>query len=393
MGSIATPLSACDDFGMKKLKVGILFGGRSGEHEVSITSAISVFNALDKNKYDVVLIGIDKSGRWLLPSETKVLASMQKPRLLKLNQETETISLVPYESSHQLVSFNTGGGPSASDKKFDVILPILHGPNGEDGKMQGLLELSNIPYVGSGVLGSALGMDKDMSRRLFQAAGIPVVPTIVLRKSEFAKSQQRLIQEVVTRFGFPFFVKPANMGSSVGVYKVKSLEDAVARIEQAFAYDTKVLVEKGIDARELECSVLGNDDPEASIVGEIVPMHEFYSYEAKYIDENGARLEIPARRLTAEMVTEIQRLSILAFKTIECWGLARVDFFLDRTTGELFLNEINTIPGFTKISMYPKLWAESGKPYTQLLDELIRLAIEKHAEKNSLRTSFEIGED
>lgn len=382
----------------KKKKVAVIFGGKSGEHEVSISSAISVFNALDKKKYDVALIGIDKTGRWLLPAEAKVLAHAENPRLLKLNQEKETFSLVPFESSRQLVS--VGEQKISSDlpevkphAKFDVIIPILHGPHGEDGTVQGLLELSNIPYVGSGVLGSALGMDKDVSRRLLKADGIPVVPTIVIRRHEFNQDKQKVVANAVAKFGLPFFVKPANMGSSVGVYKVKSEPEAVSKIESAFSYDNKILIEQFIDARELECSVLGNSNPEASIVGEIIPQHEFYSYEAKYIDENGAVLDIPAKNLTAEILEQVRSLSTQAFKTLECSGMARVDFFLDRNSGRLYLNEINTIPGFTKISMYPKLWEASGRPYSKLLDDLIELALERHTQKNSLKSSFEPEEE
>ncbi|HVK60388.1 MAG TPA: D-alanine--D-alanine ligase [Bdellovibrionales bacterium] len=378
----------------KKLRVAIVFGGKSGEHEVSITSAVSVFNALDKSKYEVVLVGIDKGGRWLLPSETKVLAHAENPRLLKLNKEKELVSLVPYESNKSLIRTEpSASGDDATSGKFDVIIPILHGTYGEDGTIQGLLEMSGIPYVGSGVLGSAVGMDKDVSRRLLKAAGIPVVPTLVFKKFEFAKNKQAAIQKAIKEFGFPFFVKPANMGSSVGVSKVKSEADALEKFELAFAYDNKILAEKGVEARELECSVLGNDEPKASIVGEIIPQHEFYSYEAKYMDENGALLEIPAKNVTADIVKRIQDLSIHAFKVLECAGMARVDFFLDRKNGELYLNEINTIPGFTKISMYPKLWEATGLPYSKLLDELVRFAIERHAEKTSLKTSYDTDEE
>ena len=388
---------ACHDPAMKtKKKIAIIFGGKSGEHEVSIASATSVFNALDKSKYDVVLIGIDKSGRWLLPAEAKLLAQVKNPNLLNLQLEKHTISLVAFETPRQLVEIeNSSSSPlalsDASDKnrKFDVILPILHGPHGEDGTIQGLLELSNIPYVGSGVLGSAVGMDKDVSRRLFAAAGIPVVETVVVRKHEFAKGGAKIIADAVARFGLPFFVKPANMGSSLGVHKIKTEAEAALKFASAFSFDNKVLIERAIDARELECSVLGNSEPLASIVGEIIPQHEFYSYEAKYLDENGARLDIPAMNLTTEQVDQIRALSIQAFQTLECNGLARVDFFLDRKTGEILLNEINTMPGFTNISMYPKLWEATGKPYSQLLDELIELAIDRHAEKNTLQTSFQ----
>lgn len=375
----------------KKKNIALIFGGKSGEHEVSISSALSVYKALDKDKYDVLLIGIDKTGRWLAPSEAEVLAHSDNPRLLKLNSEKESLSLIPFESNKQIVPLqNTQGQANQlSHHKIDVIIPILHGTFGEDGTIQGLLELSNIPYVGSGVLGSAVGMDKDVSRRLLKAAGIPTVPTLTFKKHEFTKDPQKVIDQALKVLGLPFFVKPANMGSSVGVYKVKTAADAATQIQNAFQYDGKILIEKSIPARELECSVLGNDFPRASIVGEIIPQHEFYSYEAKYIDENGALLKIPAEDISADLVLQIQNYSTQAFQVLECSGLARVDFFLDRHTGELFLNEINTLPGFTKISMYPKLWEASGLGYAQLLDELIQLAIEKHKMKNELKTSFE----
>lgn len=381
----------------QKMKVAILFGGKSGEHEVSIASAISVYNALDKNKYDVTLIGIDKTGRWLMPSEAQVLVHQENPRLLNLNLHKESISLVPYMSDKQIITIesaevrviDSNDSDDAALKRFDVILPILHGPHGEDGTIQGLLELSEIPYVGSGVLGSALGMDKDVSRKLLKFEGIPVVPTIVIRKSEYLKNKLKFLDEAIEEMGLPFFVKPANMGSSVGVHKVKTKEEALIKMDNAFLYDTKILVEKAIAARELECAVLGNEEPNASIIGEIIPQQEFYSYEAKYIDENGALLEIPAKNLNEDLVEKIKALSIKAFKVLECSGLARVDFFLDRETGALYLNEINTMPGFTKISMYPKLWEASGRPYSQLLDELIRLSLDKHLQKKSLKTSFE----
>lgn len=377
---------------MKKIRVAIICGGKSGEHEVSIASAASVFNALDKNKYDVTLLGIDKGGRWLLPSGTKSLVSSANPMLTKLKNETQTVSLVPFESKNQLVPLApTNNQPLPTG--FDVVIPILHGPYGEDGTIQGLLELANIPYVGSGVLGSALGMDKDASRRLLAAAGVPVVKYRTIRRKEFERNADQLMTEITSQFQIPFFVKPANLGSSVGVAKIKSPEEAFSKIKAAFAYDTKVLIEHGVDARELECSVLGNDEPKASVVGEVIPQHEFYSYEAKYIDENGAILKIPAENIDSGVIQAIQKYAIEAFKVLECRGLARVDFFLDRKTGELFLNEINTIPGFTKVSMYPKLWEASGLPYAALLDTLIQLAIEKHAEKNALKTSYDPSEN
>jgi D-alanine-D-alanine ligase len=371
---------------MKKKKVAILFGGKSGEHEVSIVSAGSVYKALDKNKYEVTMIGIDKTGRWLLPSESERLASQQNPRLTELNKMNQTMSLVPFQSKNQIVPID---GSSATAQNFDVIIPILHGTYGEDGTIQGLLELANIPYVGSGVLGSALGMDKDAAKRIWAQAKIPVVPWMTVRRHDFSKNSEKILAEIHKNFPYPYFAKPANMGSSVGVHKIKSSQDELEKIRDAFLYDTKILIEKGIDARELEVSVLGNYEPKASVVGEIIPTHEFYSYESKYIDENGAHLKIPAENLKPEQITHIQKMAIDAFKAIECRGMGRVDFFLDRITGQLYLNEINTIPGFTSISMYPKLWEAAGLKYADLLDELIRLAFERHEEKNSLKTTFE----
>jgi D-alanine-D-alanine ligase len=372
---------------MKKKRVAILFGGKSGEHEVSIVSAMSVAKALNKDKYDVTLIGIDKTGRWLLPNQTELLQESVNPRLIALNKRKESVGLVPYPSKNQIVAVESN---TVAPQNFDVILPILHGTYGEDGTIQGLLELANIPYIGSGVLGSALGMDKDAAKRMFQSVGIPVVPWLAIRRHDFQKNQKSMIEEIHSKFSYPYFVKPANMGSSVGVHKIKSAKDELAQIKDAFQYDTKILIEKGIDARELEVSVLGNLDVKASVVGEIIPTHEFYSYEAKYIDENGAALKIPAVNLAPDQIATIQKYAIDAFKVIEGRGLGRVDFFLDKKTHEIYLNEINTIPGFTSISMYPKLWEASGLKYADLLDELIRLAFERFEEKNSLKTTFEV---
>lgn len=373
---------------MAKIKVAILFGGKSGEHEVSIVSALSIQNALDKSKYDVTLVGIDKTGRWLLPDQSRLLTQRSNPRLIKLNEIKETVSLLPYPSNNNLVSVSDDSAAESSGRKFDVILPILHGTYGEDGTVQGLLELANIPYVGSGVLGSSLGMDKDMAKRVMRDAGIPVVPFMTVRRSDFKARAQSFLDEAQRKFGYPYFVKPANMGSSVGVNKVKSEAEAMKKFEDAFQYDTKLLVEQGIDAREIECSVLGNHDPEASIVGEIIPRHEFYTYEAKYMDENGADLKIPAE-ITKAVSDRVRELAVASFKALELAGLARVDFFLDRRDSKIYLNEVNTIPGFTQISMYPKLWEASGLPYPKLLDRLIQLAIERHAEKNGLKTTYE----
>jgi D-alanine-D-alanine ligase len=371
----------------KKIHVGLLFGGRSGEHEVSLASAASVFNALDKSRYDVTLIAIDKDGRWLLPDPKPFLAQAENPMLVKLSHTPGAFSVVPYPNEKQMVPMEAAT-PQAP--RVDVMLPILHGTFGEDGTIQGLLELAQIPYVGSGVLGSAVGMDKDVTSRLLHEAGIPTVSTLTARKSEFSRDPKTLEDKLFKEFQFPFFVKPANAGSSVGVHKVKGKDGLRAALEDAFSFDTKILVQKGIDARELEVSVLGNDSPRASVVGEIVPRHEFYSYEAKYLDENGASLHIPAIDLSQEQTAKIQKLAIKAFQVLECRGLARVDFFMDRKNGDIYLNEVNTIPGFTRISMYPKLWEASGLGYSALLDELIRLALEHHSERAKLKTSYTI---
>jgi D-alanine-D-alanine ligase len=367
----------------KKIRVGLIFGGRSGEHEVSIASAMSVYNALDKSRYEVILIGIDKAGRWLLPDKEHLLEYVKKPMALRLGEMQGSYGLVPYPTGQQILPIEN---TTAQVPHLDVVLPILHGTFGEDGTIQGLLEIAQIPYVGAGVLGSAIGMDKDVASRLLAAAGIGVVPTMCVRKHEFTSNAKNLEERIKRQFQFPFFVKPANAGSSVGVHKVKSAEQLGPALEDAFSFDLKVLVQRSVDARELEVSVLGNESPRASIVGEIVPSHEFYSYEAKYLDENGAALKIPANDLPPEVSDKVRDWAVKAFQVLECRGLARVDFFLDRKTGEVFLNEINTIPGFTKISMYPKLWEASGLPYSELLDELIRLALENFAQRKALRT-------
>lgn len=370
---------------MKKIRVGLIFGGRSGEHEVSVASAMSVYKALDKSRYDVTLIGIDKNGRWLLPDSQEFLAQASQPMAIKLNQMPGSYGISPSGGETQMIPMESN---SAKPPRFDVVLPILHGTYGEDGTIQGMLEMAQIPYVGSGVLGSALGMDKEVAARLFNMAGIPTVPSVCVRKSEYLIKPAAVEDRLLAEFELPFFIKPANAGSSVGVHKVKTPEQLRSALEDAFSYDLKILVQKAVDARELEVSVLGNESPRASIVGEIVPRHEFYSYEAKYLDENGAELKIPSENLPPEIRERARDLAIHAFQTLECKGLARVDFFLDRKTGELFLNEINTIPGFTRISMYPKLWEASGIGYAELLDELIRLALEDFERRKALRVTF-----
>ncbi len=362
----------------KKIHVGILFGGKSAEHEISLLSAKNVIDALDKTKYEPVLIGIDKSGRWLMNKPSEFLLNSTNPKLIALNKtNSENVALTP-QSEGRLMSLNSG----YLDKTVDVVFPILHGPFGEDGTIQGLLKLAGVPFVGAGVLGSAVGMDKDVMKRLLRDAGIPIPGFL-----SFASNRPPKFKDVSRELGLPLFVKPANLGSSVGISKAKDETGFSKAVGDAFRYDTKILVEEAVQGREIECAVLGNDDPQASVPGEIIPTREFYDYDAKYVDENGARLEAPAK-LNADTVRRVQELAIRTFQALNCEGMGRVDFFL-KTDGTLLVNEINTIPGFTKISMYPRLWALSGISYTELIDRLIQLAIERFAHEQKLRTSHD----
>ena len=350
---------------MGKIRVGILFGGKSCEHEISLLSAKSVIEALDQDKYEPVLISIDKTGAWHVRDALNYLIDSENPKQVRLQGEQGSVAIVPKDEGDALV--NTSSAASAA---VDVIFPVLHGTYGEDGTVQGLLKMAGIPFVGADVLGSAIGMDKDVCKRLLKEAGIPIAKFVVVRVFE----KENFSYEYFTKeLGLPFFIKPANAGSSVGVSKVKTREDFQKGMQDAFLYDRKVIVEEFISGREIECSVLGNDHPIASLPGEVIPEHEFYSYEAKYLDENGARFEIPVF-LPEDVVKNIQQTAIQVFKTLCCEGMARIDFFLTKE-GKLFVNEINTIPGFTKISMYPKLWQVSGVSYKVLLDRLIGLAL------------------
>jgi D-alanine-D-alanine ligase len=355
-----------------RLKIGVLFGGRSAEHEVSILSARNVLAALDPQLFDPVPIGITRDGRWLMQSTERLLRDRGDPRLARIDAGGREITLFERPSIR------------GQNVPFDVIVPIVHGSMGEDGTLQGLLETAGIPYVGAGVLGSAVGMDKDVMKRLLQQAGLPIAKFATLRHYDYAKRPNDALRSL-DRLAYPLFVKPANLGSSVGVTRVDSRTQLPSALDVAFSYDTKVVVEEGVEGREIECAVLGNDEPVASIAGEIVVNHPdgFYSYDAKYLDD-GAQLEIPAP-LSAEQVREVQRLSIAAFHALECSGMARVDFFL-RPNGEWLINEINTLPGFTAISMYPKLWAASGVQPRELLTRLIDLALARHAKRKALRT-------
>jgi D-alanine-D-alanine ligase len=377
----------------KKIRLGVLFGGRSGEHEVSLTSAAAVMKALDPEKYELVPVGITPEGRWRVGS--KALGLLAGAAGDNLAQRTAPLQTVLEEgravtpsvdpTGPKLLPLAKSSGAVTSRPEVDVIFPVLHGTFGEDGTIQGLLELADVPYVGAGVLASAAGMDKDVMKRLFRDAGLPVVPWEMVLRREWEDDPGGVRRKVKKRLRFPLFVKPANLGSSVGITKVHSPEEFQAGMDLAAQYDRKILVEKAVDAREIECAVLGNDQPEASLPGEIVPVNEFYDYEAKYVKE-GSKLLIPAR-LSRRQIKRVRELAVRGFKAIDCAGMGRVDFLLDRKNGKLFLLEINTIPGFTSISMYPKLWEATGVPYTKLLDRLVELAIERHHDK--LRTRFD----
>src|ERR1700688_3572929 len=391
---------------MKKLRVGILFGGRSGEHEVSLLSVSSVLNAIDKKKYEGVPIGITKEGRWLTAEHAENLLQGKlvigpghlRPGDLETTPAAAVLAqgesvIVPPEPVHRqngLMPFQSDAALTrrASDRAInvDVIFPVLHGTFGEDGTIQGLLELADIPYVGAGVLGSAAGMDKDIMKSLFIAAGIPIVKHVTILRSSWKKESKRVQKLMETKLTYPVFVKPANLGSSVGISKAHNRKELGPAIEEAAKFDRKIVIEQGVGekkekAREIECSVLGNDEPQASVLGEIVPVKEFYDYNAKYLDE-GSELIIPAK-LTKTETKKIQELAVRSFKAVDCSGLARVDFLMEPGSGsrKIYLNEINTMPGFTAISMYPKLWAASGLEYADLIDRLIQLGIERHADK------------
>lgn len=367
----------------KKLRVAVIFGGKSAEHEVSLQSARNIINALDGKKYEPVLIGIDKEGVWHLSDARHYLLNGDNPKLIALNKTAKHVGFHPGAQENQLVSVD------AKNKigRIDVIFPVLHGPYGEDGSIQGLFKLANIPFVGPGVLGSAIGMDKDVMKRLFRDAGIPTSDFLA-----FGSHQKKEItfDAVVRRLGLPLFVKPANLGSSVGISKVKNKAEFKKAVDLAFKYDRKIIIEENIPGREIECSVLGNEKPVASVPGEVVSnadSHDFYSYEAKYIDEKGAALVIPAK-LPKKTVKAVQDIAVKAFQVLCLEGMARVDMFLT-PEGKLVVNEVNTIPGFTAISMYPKLWEASGKSNRRIISELIELAIWRFKQEEKLKTTVD----
>lgn len=397
---------------MNKLRVGILFGGRSGEHEVSLLSAASVFSAIDKNKFEVVPIGITKEGRWVTAADAERLLKGGSPaheeRHLRAGDpdttpgaavlargESVVVPPEPHPHGNSLAPFQTDAAAHlarrAADRAInvDVIFPVLHGTFGEDGTIQGLLELADIPYVGAGVLGSAAGMDKDIMKSLFRAADLPIVRHVTFLRSDWESAPKRVRKLVESKLKYPVFVKPANLGSSVGISKAHDRKELGPAIDEAAKFDRKIVIERGVGgkqkAREIECAVLGNDQPAASVPGEILPCKEFYDYDAKYLAE-GSELVIPAKLSQAE-TKKVQQLAIGAFKAVDCSGLARVDFLMEPRTRKIYLNEINTMPGFTAISMYPKLWAATGVSYPELVEKLIRLGIERHEDKKKNRYS------
>ena len=378
---------------MKKLRVGIIYGGRSGEHEVSIASAAAVVQNLDKQRYDAIPIRIEKDGRWIiadrLPSSSSAAEVIEQSRAhtaQRLGRGGREAHLVAHPGEEQIMTIERGNTPSITGLALDVVFPVLHGPYGEDGTVQGLLELANIPYVGAGVLSSAVGMDKAVAKLVFAARGLPQTNYLVVLRNEWMASPEPIKKDVATRLGYPVFVKPANLGSSVGISKAKSAADLPAAIDLAAEFDRKIVIEAAVpNAREIEIAVLGNDSPQVSVPGEVIPSREFYDYQAKYLDED-SRTIIPAE-LPAAAAAEVKRLAIEVFRAVDCAGMARVDFLMDGASGKLYVNEINTIPGFTTISMYSMMWAASGVSYPELLDRLIALSRERHAEKQQIRTS------
>jgi D-alanine-D-alanine ligase len=379
---------------VKKLRVGIIYGGRSGEHEVSIASAAAVVQNLDKQRYEAIPIRIGKDGRWIiadrLPASASAAEVIEQSRASmgqRLGRGGREAHLLAHPGDEQIMTIERGDSPSITGLALDVVFPVLHGPYGEDGTVQGLLELANIPYVGAGVLASAVGMDKATAKLVFAARGLPQASYLVVFRSRWRSTPEDVVKDVSSALGYPVFVKPANLGSSVGISKARTEAELPGAIDLAAEFDRKVVVEAAVpNAREIEIAVLGNEEPEVSVPGEVIPSREFYDYQAKYLDGD-SRTIIPAD-LPPGVAAEVKRLAIDVFQAVDCAGMARVDFLMDGATGALYVNEINTIPGFTTISMYAKMWAASGVTYPELLDRLIRLARERHAEKQQLRTSL-----
>ena len=365
----------------QKIRVGLVFGGKSGEHEVSLASAQSVLRALDETKYEPVLIGITKEGKWLIGGNPlkQLMQATQSPLLKASNGANGANALVAHDATRVTTA-------DALTANVDVVFPLLHGPNGEDGTLQGLLELADLPYVGAGVAASAVGMDKALMKALFRNAGLPVAEFLVVLRHKWETEPEETIRGIETIIKYPCFVKPANLGSSVGISKARNWDELTQALSNAAQYDRKIMVERAVDGREIECSVLGNDAPLASLPGEVIPEREFYDYDAKYADAQ-TRLIVPAD-LRGEQVRAVQDLAVRAFQAIDCSGMGRVDFFIERLDGKILVNEINTIPGFTAVSMYPKMWEASGLSYAQLIDRLLQLALERHADKKRNKMTY-----
>jgi len=370
----------------KKIRVGVLFGGRSGEHEVSLMSARSIVSALDSDRYEITMIGIDRTGKWLTGD---VAAALESGSLTMVQRA----ALLAEPGGSTLMEIDEAGARAVSISEvtqLDVVFPVLHGPYGEDGTVQGLLELADIPYVGAGVVGSAVGMDKAIFKAVMAAHDIPVLPWMLVLRKDLDLDADLVLDKVERDFVYPMFVKPANLGSSVGISKCRNIDELKEGLQEAARYDRRLVIEQGIDARELEVSVLGNEQPIASVIGEVRPRREFYDYIAKYVSDD-SELIIPAE-LDTKKSEEIRLMAVDAFKAMDCAGLGRVDFLLERESERVYINEINTIPGFTRISMYPKLWEATGLAYPDLLDRLIGLALERHADKSRTQTSYEVPE-
>ncbi len=363
-----------------KISLALIFGGRSSEHEISLISAINVIKNLNRDKYQLTLISIDKSGNWNFhENEDTIFINTDNPKTIALQKEgAQSIGLIP--GPKKVIFYNF-------DKKeflpsIDIIFPILHGAYGEDGAIQGLFQMIDIPFVGAGLMASSMAMDKDVTKRILRDYKLPIVDYQIFYKWDFDENEVD-VDSIIKKLGLPLFIKPANAGSSVGVFKVTEKSEIIQKIQMAFKYDSKVLLEKAIKGREIECAVLGNKKINSSPLGEIIPKHEFYSYEAKYLDENGALLVTPAENIPEKIVEKIQAMALEACRALNLEGMARVDFFLD-STGNIYINEVNTIPGFTKISMYPRLWSLAGTSYSELIDSLIQLGLERHEIEESI---------
>ncbi|MBA7498244.1 D-alanine--D-alanine ligase [subsurface metagenome] len=370
--------------GVKKIRAGLIFGGKSGEHEVSFCSAFSIIKAIDKDKYTVVPIGITKEGRWISPQDSEL--ALQSGKI----EGKSTVILLNDPSGRTLVRIdnNQRFDKSSALERLDVIFPVLHGPYGEDGTVQGLLELADIPYVGAGVAASAISMDKDLMKTIFQQKGLPILKWMTIKRKEWQKDKEKILSLIQNGFEYPLFVKPTNLGSSVGITKVHKKEELEKAIDLASSYDRKILIEEGLEeVREIECGVLGNDEPQVSVVGEVRPAGEFYDYDSKYIDKK-TQLIVPAD-LPDGVSRKVQEIALRAFKAVDAAGMARVDFFVSKKENKIYLSEINTIPGFTSVSMYPRLWEASGVSYPDLIDQLIQLALERHQDRNQNKISYD----